>query len=391
MMIGSTKHKDSMLGGLPTRWNRCSRGALLVEVALVLVPVMLMILCSIELVLYFGAKSALSAGLHKGASVASVLPGLEDDSVNELGVSANADEVEALKQIVVDATKKVLPGSVLAVTTGDVQVFLPAVAGQPLEQTLNTEPIEIQVQAYYQSPTGVLPALPINLKAISYRELLPTPPFPLSSDCNGAPLDPTALLGADTCCAAGLIFKNGECGCTGQLTITADDTCVCLADANDCAPNQIWIEDECHCEQCWFSGHERDPDAPWSCVCINRFTGPADCGAQGKEWNSWTCACYACNEERVFDADAVECVCANAETVNDEACAAENKPYISYYCTCGEACADGTNFNLEIGECDCSILEACPGDLEYSYDCSECECPSKQVQVEGTNNCIMLE
>ncbi|NDC38774.1 MAG: hypothetical protein EBZ48_12100, partial [Proteobacteria bacterium] len=274
-----------MRAGQRSRLIDCSwfhRGATSVELALVLPIVLLLLFGAIEFSRYAAARSILESAVQNAASLASIIPGLDDEggllllSNNEYAPGSTlqlcqsgpdaspCQNQEQALQAVIDKALDVAKSAGLTYQgdTGNLadtritayQVALPERGPEDpplLVDRLLQKPIVVKVQGDFMSLIPGLPKIVISAEAPTYRDVRKAFTMPIDPMCgNNCPCpgrDYKWLLTASGCvCRSdlGLQMQDGDCKCLNLNHIPSPSGCVC---PSPCTGGKLQNPNTCAC------------------------------------------------------------------------------------------------------------------------------------------------
>jgi len=359
-----------------------SRGATLVEFAIV-VPLLLLVLFGIiSIAMVYQAKSALEKGAEQGLAVASVIPDLEDTEAPSFNTITTQVREEALahplsvffENGVDDLGGSATPGT-SRIVEANLDLFPDPELPPDLTDHFSDNPISMELVAEVDTLFWFLPSITLRALAVGYREprFLSSLPRPFVCDPDGPP---GAIKEID--------FNSEipeQCPCPDtsdpRVIFNADSgTCLCASPLVDIGTPEGPLHE--NPERCICSDADREISYdPVACVCRScedlgwvGADGPVDTG------DDCVCSCPEPFQGEVQSDGTTHCICPEV--------AFETCP--SQYIVEGEQCV----CNSDCVAAACEAMEP-PKVLNSSCGCSNCLSALSCDAEPSINKCQIIE
>lgn len=382
---------------LPTRDHK---GAVFVEAAIVFATFLLVILAFFDLARIMWMQSQLTVAAEQALTLAATDPGIDYYDFEK----SAAEQPEMFKRAenrVLERARRITYSGWIKESDAPIteeSLKIPRTSPQPgvlMEQLLETTPIEIDLQANYDSLLPFLKGTVVRGRAVGYREPRKMANMPVIVDCNGnllgspmyevnpcpCPADKMWDFTRKKCVCRNNPNNDGTCGCPGNRELTSDYTqCVCKtascegnqrqnsstcdcacpltnavnASTCECIDNAIRVGDECRCDNAGVPVNTRRLGTSCTLSCIATTMQPVD----GNINNGCECRVN-------FTSSGSSCLCNHQSCPNNE--------------WRGSACGDCGNCGVRAGR-NSSGECVCPSsDYVMATDTRSCNCQANST------------
>lgn len=393
------------------------KGAVFAEAALALVVFFLIVLGFIDFTQMMALQSQLTVAAEQALTVAATDPGID---AYEFGKNSEEqpEEFKNAQNRALERARSIvsLGNSAESVEIAEDCLDIPRTAphiGAKMSQVLETTPIQFNLSTTYTPILKFLPPMPIQAKAVGYREPRKMIAMPNVVDCNGnvlgSPLykqQPCPYCSADKmwdfdnekCVCRNNPLNEGTCTCPAGKVLSADfSTCVC-ENVLDCSwgvsglQNNVFDTDTCACK-CKLTGDVKIINVgTTSCGCSTGATAMANvckcpsCGL-GLCYRTGDFCKDECIAGSVYDGPftgwrETSCKCLGSRIKSGTGRAAR--------CVCNNStCEYGKQVRPAIGLIDCAPTCTCGtgASLKPSRGSFACTCDKAGVTMDANNNC----